>query len=132
MSALVPAAIPICRLPIVELAAPDTPSTAGFGEFVLIVTVPVPLGAVPVDQLLPTVQSVLVVPFHTCALADADQPHMTIAPALTPASSARDRRFAAALTASRRQLRSDDPGTQRLGPDDAEYVIRLDFPLTIH
>ncbi|CAJ0687924.1 hypothetical protein R77591_03164 [Ralstonia mannitolilytica] len=97
MSALVPAAIPICRLPIVELAAPDTPSTAGFGEFVLIVTVPVPLGAVPVDQLLPTVQSVLVVPFHTCALADADQPHMTIAPALTPASSARDRRFSPLL-----------------------------------
>jgi hypothetical protein len=60
-------------LPIVAAVAPDTPSTVGFGVFVLIVTVAVPVGGVPVDQLPPIVQSLLVVPVHTCAPAGADQ-----------------------------------------------------------
>jgi len=97
VSALVPAAVPICRLPMVEVAAPDTPSTVGLGEFVLIVTVALAAGAVPVDQFVPTVQSLLVVPFQTCALAGADQPQMAIALTLMPANSARRRRFSPLL-----------------------------------
>jgi hypothetical protein len=85
VSVVVPAAVPICRAPIVEVAAPDTPSTVGLGELVLIVTVALATGAVPVDQLLPTVQSLLVVPFQTCALAEADQPQRAITPTLMPA-----------------------------------------------
>jgi hypothetical protein len=81
-----PAVVPMDTLPVVAVAEPDTPSTAAFGVCVLMVTLPV--GAVPVDQLLPTVQSALVVPFHTCALAGDDQQPIASIAAPTPASSA--------------------------------------------
>lgn len=60
VSVLVPAVVPMVRRPIVAVAGPETPSTAGLGVCVLIVTLPV--GAVPDDQLLPTVQLLLVAP----------------------------------------------------------------------
>lgn len=75
-------------VPIVAVAGPDTPSTVGLGEFALIVTVAPPVGATPVDQLPPTVQSLLVVPVQTCALAGDDQPPMASAAAPRHAATA--------------------------------------------
>ncbi|ETP63695.1 hypothetical protein BDSB_17785 [Burkholderia dolosa PC543] len=102
--------MPICRLPIVEFTAPETPSTVGFGEFVLIVTVAVPLGAAPVDQLLPTVQSLLVVPCHTCAVAGDDQQPIASAPMPTLTTSAWHRPLSAPLLL--RRVVSSDATTQ--------------------
>nr|WP_260602248.1 hypothetical protein [Variovorax sp. MHTC-1] len=89
------AVVPIVRMPIVAVAGPETPSTEGFGVLVLIVTSPV--GTVPADQLLPTVQSLLVVPVHVCALAGDDQPQRAAATTPTPASSAWHRRVSLPL-----------------------------------
>src|SRR4051794_1024675 len=58
-------------LPVAPTAAPTAPSTVGFGEFVLIVTTLPAMGTAPPDQLLPTVQSLLVVPVQLWAEADA-------------------------------------------------------------
>ena len=80
-------------VPIVAVAGPDTPSTVGLGEFALIVTVAPPVGATPVDQLPPTVQSLLVVPVQTCALAGSDQQNAASAAAPIPAATAWPRPF---------------------------------------
>lgn len=48
--------------PVVPAAAPPTPSTVGFGDVVLMLTAVPAMGTVPLAQLVPTFQSLLVVP----------------------------------------------------------------------
>src|SRR3954454_14815400 len=66
-------------LPVVPTAAPPTPSTVGFGEAVLMLTTLPAIGAAPPDQLVPAVQSVLVVPFQlTWAAAELTERAVSI------------------------------------------------------
>jgi hypothetical protein len=62
-------ALPTKSVPLVALAAPEVPKTAGLGEVVLILVSEPAVGTPPV-QFAALVQSVLAAPVHVCAAAE--------------------------------------------------------------